>query len=113
VPIIVLTSLNSIGLGLIFSSVARSAKTAGNMATFLSLPLQFFIGMFFPVETFGILKDIIKYLPWTQGLDALRAVMIRNATLNEIAPALGLLAATSIIIFTISVIAYNWAMKRL
>jgi ABC-type polysaccharide/polyol phosphate export permease len=65
--------LASISLGLIISSFIDDPEQAGNIGTAIAVPLSFLTEAFFPLE-FGP----AKVLPWTQGADAMKQVMLYN-----------------------------------
>jgi ABC-2 type transport system permease protein len=50
IPIFFLGSMNGIALGLIISCIGRAPQEASNAATTIAVVLQFFVGMYFPVE---------------------------------------------------------------
>ncbi|MDG6223617.1 MAG: ABC transporter permease [Candidatus Bathyarchaeota archaeon] len=118
IPVIILAmflgSLSAIGIGLIISSVAKNEEAANSIAVIISVPLQFFIGAFFPLEmmppaaqTFG------QALPFTKMVDAMKAIMTRNLGVDVIFPELLYLTVSGIILFAIGTIAYRLALKRL
>lgn len=118
IPVIILAmflgSLSAIGIGLIISSVAKNEEAANSIAVIISVPLQFFIGAFFPLDlmpqaaqTFG------QALPFTKLVDAMKDIMTRNLAIDAIFPELLYLTVSGIILFVIGAIAYRIALKRL
>lgn len=118
IPVIILAmflgSLSAIGIGLIISSVAKNEEAANSIAVIISVPLQFFIGAFFPLDlmpqaaqTFG------QALPFTKLVDAMKDIMTRNLAIDAIFPELLYLTVSGIILFVLGAIAYRIALKRL
>ena len=118
IPVIILAiflgSLSAIGIGLIISSVAKNEEAANSIAVIISVPLQFFIGAFFPLDimpeaarTFG------EALPFTKMVDAMKDIMTRNLPFDAVIPEMIYLTVSGLILFTIGTIAYRMALKRL
>jgi ABC-2 type transport system permease protein len=108
VPILFLGSLNGIALGLIISCVGRAPQEASNAATTVAIVLQFFTGMYFPFDYLpSYMQQIARVIPMTYAAQALRDVMIRNATLDNVALPLGTLAGAALLLFAIGVLLYN------
>jgi len=63
-----LVAFTSLGFGLILASVVRTASSAGGLAWFIILPLQFLGGL--------LTAPLVGYIPTSLAADAMRAVMI-------------------------------------
>jgi ABC-2 type transport system permease protein len=118
IPVIILAiflgSLSAIGLGLIISSVAKNEEAANSIAVILSVPLQFFIGAFFPLEIMPAAAQMFgEALPFTKMVDAMKAIMTRNLPFDAVVPELLYITVSGIILFIIGTIAYRIALKRL
>jgi ABC-2 type transport system permease protein len=108
VPILFLGSLNGIALGLIISCIGRAPEEASNAATTIAIVLQFFTGMYFPIDYLpSYMQQIGRVIPMTYAAQALRDVMIRNATLNNLLLPLATLAGAATTLFVIGVLLYN------
>jgi ABC-2 type transport system permease protein len=118
IPVIILAiflgSLSAIGIGLIISSISKNEEAANSIAVIISVPLQFFIGAFFPLDmmpeaarTFG------NALPFTKLVDAMKAVMTRNLPVDAVMPELIYLTISGVILFALGTVAYRMALKRL
>jgi ABC-2 type transport system permease protein len=112
-PIMFLGSMNGIALGLLISCIGRSPQEAQNAATTIAVVLQFFIGMYFPIEYLpSYIQQIGKVIPMTYAAQAIRDIMVRNATLGEIALPLTTLTISAIILYIIGVVLYRrWVEK--
>ena len=113
VPVMFLGSMNGIALGLIISCIGRAPQEASNAATTIGIVLQFFIGMYFPVEYLpSYLQQIGKVIPMTYAAQAIRDVMVRNATLNDILLQMATLTFSAIILYGVGVLLYKrWVEK--
>jgi ABC-2 type transport system permease protein len=111
--ILFLGSMNGIALGLIISCVGRAPQEASNAATTMGIILQFFTGMYFPIEYLPTyLQQIGKFIPMTYAAQALRDIMIRNATLTDLVLPLATLTTTAIALYAVGVLLYRrWVEK--
>ena len=112
-PIMFLGSINGIALGLIISCIGRAPQEASNAATTIGIVLQFFIGMYFPIEYLPTyLQQIGKVIPMTYAAQAIRDIMVRNATLNGIFLPMITLTFSAIILYAVGVLLYKrWVEK--
>jgi len=118
IPVIILAiflgSLSAIGIGLIISSIAKNEEAANSIAVVISVPLQFFIGAFFPLDIMPEAARIFgEALPFTKLVDAMKDIMTRNLPFEAIMPEILYLTASGLILFIIGAIAYRISMKRL
>ena len=118
IPVIILAiflgSLSAIGIGLIISSVAKNEEAANSIAVIISVPLQFFIGAFFPLEMMPEAAQAFgKALPFTKLVDAMKAIMTRNLPFDAVIPEILYLTVSGLILFSLGTIAYRIALKRL
>jgi ABC-2 type transport system permease protein len=113
IPIFFLGSMNGIALGLIISCIGRAPQEASNAATTIAIVLQFFTGMYFPVEYLPTyMQQIGKFIPMTYAAQALRDIMIRNATFVDLAIPMLTLALTAAFLYGIGVLLYRrWVEK--
>jgi ABC-2 type transport system permease protein len=113
VPIFFLGSMNGIALGLIISCIGRAPQEASNAATTIAVVLQFFTGMYFPVEYLPIyMQQIGRVIPMTYAAQALRDIMIRNATLASLLLPMATLTLSALALYGIGVLLYRrWVEK--
>jgi len=114
IPIFFLGSMNGIALGLIISCIGRAPQEASNAATTVAIVLQFFTGMYFPIEYLpDYLQQIGRFIPMTYAAQALRDIMIRNATLSELLLPIGTLTITALILYAVGILLYKrWVEKE-
>ncbi len=113
VPVFILGSINGIALGLIISCVGRAPQEASNAATTIAIVLQFFTGMYFPLEYLPTyMQEIGKVIPMTYASRALRDIMIRDATLTDLTIPLAALSASAVILYAIGALLYRRWVER-
>jgi ABC-2 type transport system permease protein len=113
VPILFLGSMNGIALGLIISCIGRAPQEASNAATTVAIVLQFFTGMYFPIDYLPTyLQQIGRFIPMTYAAQALRDIMIRNATLSDLFLPIATLSVAAVILYAFGVLLYRkWVEK--
>ena len=113
IPIFFLGSMNGIALGLIISCIGRAPQEASNAATTIAVVLQFFTGMYFPIEYLPIyMQQIGRVIPMTYAAQAIRDIMIRNATLSDLFLPMITLAISALILYGVGVLLYKrWVEK--
>ncbi len=96
-------------LGLLLSSRVRTIEAASGLMNLTMLPMWILSGVFFSSQRFpGVVQPIIEALPLTALNDALRATMLQGATLAQIAPQLGVLAAWLLVCFPLALKLFRW-----
>jgi len=112
-PIFFLGSMNGIALGLIISCIGRAPQEASNAATTIAIVLQFFTGMYFPIEYLPVyMQQMGRVIPMTYAAQALRDIMIRNATIGDLLLPMATLAFSAICLYTVGVLLYKrWVEK--
>jgi len=96
-------------IGLLLSSRARTIETASGLMNVTMLPMWILSGVFFSSQRFpDAVQPIIAALPLTALNDALRATMLQGATVTQIAPQLGVLAAWLIVCFPVALKLFRW-----
>lgn len=113
-PILFLGSLNGIAIGLLISSMARTPREAAGASTAIGIILQFFIGMYFPVEFLPeYLQSVSKIVPMTYAANAMREIMLKDVEFGEIYPAMAVLLTSAIVLYSLGVILYRrWVEKE-
>jgi ABC-2 type transport system permease protein len=96
-------------LGLLLSSRARTIEAASGLMNLTMLPMWILSGVFFSSQRFpDVVQPIIAALPLTALNDALRATMLQGATLVQIAPEIGVLAAWLLVCFPVALKLFRW-----
>jgi len=118
IPAIVLAiflgALSAIGIGLIISSLAKNEEAANSIAVLISVPLQFFIGSFFPLDIMPESAQIFgEALPFTKLVYAMQNIMTKNLPLEAVMPEIIYMTISGLILFALGIIAYKLSLKRL
>ena len=113
IPVFFLGSMNGIALGLIISCIGRAPQEASNAATTIAIVLQFFTGMYFPIDYLPTyMQQIGRVIPMTYAAQSLRDIMIRNATLTDLLFPIATLAVAAAILYGIGILLYKrWVEK--
>jgi len=113
IPIFFLGSMNGIALGLIISCIGRAPQEASNAATTIAIVLQFFVGMYFPIEYLPeFMQQIGRVIPMTYAAQALRDIMIRNATFSDLLLPLATLTLSAVVLYFVGVLMYRRWVER-
>jgi ABC-2 type transport system permease protein len=118
IPVILLAiflgALSAIGIGLIISSIAKNEEAANSISVIISVPLQFFIGAFFPLSIMPEAAQAFgNALPFTKLVNAMQDIMTRNLPFDAVIPEISYLAVSGLILFLIGTIAYRISLRRL
>jgi ABC-2 type transport system permease protein len=70
-----LFSFTCLGLGLLLASFTKSQSSAGGLAWFIILPLQFLGGIFFEMD-----NPVSDYIPTSYAVHAMRLIMVSGVT---------------------------------
>jgi ABC transporter DrrB family efflux protein len=109
VVVILLGAFEFAAIGLLVGSRARTAETASGLMNLVMLPMWTLSGIFFSYERFPEWSQpIIKLLPLTPVIDALRAVMSDGKSLGGILPELGVTAVWCVLPFFLALAIFRW-----
>ena len=109
VVISVVASLSFSAQALLLASRARTIEAASGLVNLMSVPMWILSGVFFSAQRFpDAVQPFIAALPLTALNDALRAHMLQGASLAEVAPQLGVLAAWLVICFGLALRLFRW-----
>ena len=97
------------GVGLIFSSLARSDNSIPLYINLFGFPQMMLSGTFFPIEVFPKwLQEICRLLPLTQYNDAVRKISFEGQTLLDCGREIGILAVWTLITYVLVVRTMKW-----
>jgi len=104
-----LGSLSFSALGLLIASRARTIEAASGLMNSVMLPMWIMSGVFFSAQRFpGFVQPVIKALPLTAVIDALRMNMLQGASLAQLTPQMGVLAAWAVVCFGLALKLFRW-----
>ena len=109
VVLVVLGAFTFAGIGLLVACRAKTLEAVSGLMNLVMLPMWVLSGIFFSSERFpDAVQPVIKALPLTPLIDALRAVMLEGATLASQWPRLALLAAWGVVTFLLGLRWFRW-----
>jgi ABC-type multidrug transport system permease subunit len=107
--LIVLGSATFAAIGLLMASRARTVETASGMINLVMLPMWMVSGIFFSADRFpDAVQPLIKALPLTAVINALRGVMIEELSLFALWGPVTVLLVWAIGSFALSLRLFRW-----
>jgi ABC-type multidrug transport system permease subunit len=105
----VLGSLTFAALGLLIASRAQTIEAASGLMNLVMLPMWIVSGVFFSAQRFpDVLQPVIKALPLTAVINALRANMLQGASAAQIGPQVITLGVWLVVCFTLALKLFRW-----
>ncbi|MEI9971297.1 MAG: ABC transporter permease [Ignavibacteriota bacterium] len=105
----VLSSMSFCALGLLIASRVQTIEAASGMTNAVMMPMWICSGVFFSAQRFpDIMQPLIKALPLTATIDALRANMLQGTTLAQLTPQLGVLSGWLVVCFFVALKLFRW-----
>jgi ABC-2 type transport system permease protein len=105
----VLGSLAFSSLGLLIASRVRTIEGVSGLTNSVMMPMWILSGVFFSAQRFpDLLQPVIRALPLTAIIDALRANMLQGAGLAELWPELAVLGAWLVVCFSLALKLFRW-----
>ena len=104
-----LTSLAFSALGLLVASRAKTMEAASGLMNLVMLPMWILSGVFFSASRFpAAVQPIVRALPLTAAIDAMRGNMLQGMSLAQLAIPVGILLAWFVAPFAISLRIFRW-----
>ena len=98
---VVLAGLHGVG--------ADEHQAASGLMNLVMMPMWIVSGVFFSAQRFpDALQPVIKALPLTAAIDALRANMLQGAGLAQVSPELAVLGAWMLVCFPLALWLFRW-----
>jgi ABC-type multidrug transport system permease subunit len=105
----VLASLSFGALGLLIASRTQTIEGASGLMNLVMLPMWIVSGVFFSSQRFPeALQGVIRALPLTAAIDALRANILQGASLAQVSPQIAVLAAWLAVCFVVALKLFRW-----
>jgi ABC-type multidrug transport system permease subunit len=105
----VLSSMSFCALGLLIASRVQTIEAASGLTNAIMMPMWICSGVFFSAQRFpNVMQPLIKALPLTAVIDALRANMLQGATMAQLAPQAGVLSAWLVVCFFVALKLFRW-----
>jgi len=105
----VIGSLSFSSLGLLIASRVRTIEGVSGLTNSIMMPMWIVSGVFFSAQRFpDLIQPVIRALPLTAIIDALRANMLQGAGLAQLWPEMAVLTAWLIVCFTLALKLFKW-----
>jgi ABC-2 type transport system permease protein len=105
----VLTSLSFSAIGLLVSSRARTMEAVSGLMNLVMLPMWILSGIFFSAARFpAVIQPLVRALPLTAAIDALRGNMLQGMSLGQLAAPVAILLAWAAAAFAVSLRIFRW-----
>lgn len=96
-------------LGLLIASRAQTIEAVSGIMNVVMMPMWILSGVFFSAQRFpDFVQPLIRVLPLTAVIDALRANMLQGTSLVQLAPQLAVLGCWTIVSFTVALKIFRW-----
>jgi ABC-2 type transport system permease protein len=106
--IIVLTTLGLLSMMFVILGRANHPRIVGVLSGFLNVILFFPSGAIYPIASFpGWLKALAKINPEAYAVDALKAILFKNASLSAISSDIAFLFIFTIVMMTIAIVTFK------
>ena len=104
-----LTSLAFSAIGLLVSSRAKTMEAVSGLMNLVMLPMWILSGIFFSASRFpAAIQPLVRALPLTAGIDALRGNMLQGLGLGQLIPPVAILVAWTVAAFAVSLRIFRW-----
>src|SRR6201992_3680095 len=105
----VLTSMAFSALGLLVASRATTMEAASGLMNLVMLPMWILSGVFFSASRFpAVIQPVVRALPLTAAIDALRGNMLQGMNLGQLVIPVGILFAWLVVPFAVSLRIFRW-----
>jgi len=105
----ILVSLVFSALGLLVASRAKTMEAVSGLMNLVMLPMWILSGVFFSASRFpAIIQPLVRALPLTAAIDAIRGNMLQGVQLWQLTVQLGILLAWFAVPFAVSLKIFRW-----
>ncbi len=105
----ILSALSFSCIGLLVSSRVRTVEAVSGLSNAVMMPMWIVSGVFFSAQRFpDLVQPIIRALPLTATIDALRAMMLQGMSITQVWPQLAVLGAWLIVCFGLALRLFRW-----
>jgi ABC-2 type transport system permease protein len=99
-----------ISIGLLVSVRTRSEELADGLLNLLSWPMMIFSGAWFSLEgAHPLAQAVAQVFPMTHLVDAARRVMLDGAGIADVAPALGVMVGSTVVLLALAARLFRWS----
>jgi len=107
--IAVLTSVTFSALGLLVATRARTMEAVSGLMNLVMMPMWIMSGVFFSASRFpAFMQPLVKALPLTAAIDAMRGNMLQGLHLGQMMAPIGILLFWCAVPFAVSLRIFRW-----
>lgn len=107
--IALLASLSFSALGLLIASRATTIEGVSGLMNVTQVPMWILSGVFFSAQRFpDLVQPLIKALPLTAAIDALRGNLLQGSSLIQLGPELAVLGGWLVVCFVLALKLFRW-----
>jgi ABC-2 type transport system permease protein len=104
-----LVSMVFSALGLLTASRARTMEAVSGLMNLVMLPMWILSGVFFSASRFpAIVQPLVRALPLTAAIDAIRGNMLQGVQLGQLTVQVGILLAWFAVPFVVALRVFRW-----
>ncbi len=105
----ILVSMVFSALGLLTASRAKTMEAANGLMNLVMLPMWILSGVFFSASRFpAIVQPLVRALPLTAAIDAMRGNMLQGVHLGQLTVQVGILLAWFAVPFAVALRIFRW-----
>ena len=105
----ILVSLVFSALGLLVASRAKTMEAVSGLMNLVMLPMWILSGVFFSASRFpAIVQPLVRALPLTAAIDAIRGNMLQGVRLEQLTAQIGILLLWCAVPFAVSLKIFRW-----
>ena len=105
----ILVSLVFSALGLLVASRAKTMEAVSGLMNLVMFPMWILSGVFFSASRFpAIIQPLVRTLPLTAAIDAMRGNMLQGVQLSQLTVQVGILLAWFAVPFAVSLRIFRW-----
>ncbi len=104
-----LASFTFSALGLLVAARPRTIEAASGVMNLVMMPMWIVSGVFFSSQRFpDVIQPVIRALPLTAAIDALRLHMLQGAALSQLTPQITTMSLWLVICFAVALKLFRW-----
>jgi ABC-type multidrug transport system permease subunit len=105
----VLAALSFGALGLLIASRVKTVEAASGLMNVIMMPMWILSGVFFSSQRFpDLVQPVIKVLPLTAIIDALRGNMLQGMSVMQVWPQVAILSGWLVVCFVLALKLFRW-----
>jgi ABC-2 type transport system permease protein len=101
-------ALATVGLGTLIATFVRSRSQANSVVIGLAMAMSALGGAWYPLEiTPPLYRQVVKILPSNWAMQAYTDLLVRNAGLTEVLPAVGVLLLFALVFISVGILRFR------